>query len=218
MSSRIGLKPEVQSLGKDLLKEDYLFASVGVVGGAADSVTQTILQVDKKEIFKNVISIIEPSKETKEKFLIFVETKRQTDFYASKLCQMEYPATSIHGDRSQNLREEALRTFMSGETPILVATNVAARGLDIPNVSHVINVEMPKEIDEYVHRIGRSGRCGHKGKATSFYLEERDEELKAGLVQILSGAQQPVPDFLTGSCDNAVAEVGGGDDEEEDEW
>merc|ERR1712151_527952 len=151
---------------------------------------------------------IEPSKETKEKFLIFVETKRQTDFYASKLCQMEYPATSIHGDRSQNLREEALRTFMSGETPILVATNVAARGLDIPNVSHVINVEMPKEIDEY----------GHRGKATSFYLEERDEELKAGLVQILSGAQQPVPDFLTGSCDNAVAEVGGGDDEEEDEW
>ena len=93
-------------------------------------------------------------------------------------------------------REEALRTFKSGETPVLVATNVAARGLDIPGVTHVINMEMPKDIDEYVHRIGRTGRCGNKGMATSFFDEERDAEMAEPLVKILSNAKQSVPDFL----------------------
>jgi|EP01047_Picozoa_sp_COSAG01_P065125 ATP-dependent RNA helicase DDX3X len=68
------------------------------------------------------------------------------------LMSAEFPATSIHGDRSQEERERALQTFKSGKTPILVATNVAARGLDIENVTHVINFEMPKDIDDYIHR------------------------------------------------------------------
>jgi len=197
-------KDDVQTLAKELVKDDYLFAAVGIVGGAADSVSQTVLQVEKKETFKELINILEPARETKERTLIFVETKRQTDFISSKLCQMKFPATSIHGDRSQNLREEALADFKSGDCNILVGTNVAARGLDIPNVSHVVNMEMPKEIDEYVHRIGRTGRCGNKGKATSFYNEERDNEIKAQLVQILAGAQQEVPSFLQGGTCNAA--------------
>lgn len=79
---------------------------------------------------------------------------------------------------------------------ILVATAVAARGLDIKNVRHVINYDLPKEIDEYIHRIGRTGRVGNKGKATSFFDPRYDEKLQGDLVRILTQAGQEVPDWL----------------------
>ena len=125
--------------------------------------------------------------------MVFVETKRNADFLASvlsnegmisrffyrnvifflkKKCAFVFegfPTTSIHGDRLQREREEALRDFKTGRMPILVATAVAARGLDIKGVSHVVNYDLPKTIDEYVHRIGRTGRVGNTGKATSFF-------------------------------------------------
>ena len=88
-------------------------------------------------------------------------------------------------DREQREREEALKTLKSGETPIIVATSVAARGLDIPGIGHVINYDLPKTVDEYVHRIGRTGRCGHVGKATSFYDPAGDSPLAQGLQTIL---------------------------------
>lgn len=210
----------VQQLGKDMLKTDYLFCAIGMLGGAADSVTQTIIQVEKKETFSKLQEICEPAKDKGERTLIFVETKRQTDYIASKLCQLGYPTTSIHGDRSQMLREQAIRTFKSGEHPILVATNVAARGLDIPNVAHVVNMEMPKDVDEYVHRIGRTGRCGNKGKATSFFDEERDGEIVEKLKNILAGSHQIVPDFLLGGGGGAIpgAAADAGGDDDDDGW
>ena len=88
---------------------------------------------------------------------MFVETKRGADELESFLLRNNYPAVSIHGDRSQHERESALETFRSGERPILVATSVAARGLDISRVKHVINYDLPADFDEYVHRIGRTG-------------------------------------------------------------
>ncbi|CAH8496535.1 unnamed protein product [Heterobilharzia americana] len=90
--------------------------------------------------------------------LVFVETKRGADILAKFLCQLNFPVASIHGDRPQTEREHALQSFRSGRTPILIATAVAARGLDIPNVKHVINFDLPSDIEEYVHRIGRTGR------------------------------------------------------------
>ena len=101
--------------------------------------------------------------------LVFVETKKNADFLAAFLSEEGLPTTSIHGDRLQREREEALNDFKTGRMPILVATAVAARGLDIKDVAHVVNFDMPKDVDEYVHRIGRTGRVGNKGKATSFY-------------------------------------------------
>ena len=86
----------------------------------------------------------------------------------------------------QQEREEALRDFKTGKAPILVATSVAARGLDIPNVKHVINYDLPKSQDEYVHRIGHTGRCGNLGKATSFYDADANSDLARPLVTILS--------------------------------
>ena len=89
-------------------------------------------------------------------------------------------------DREQREREEALRDFKAGRAPILVATSVAARGLDIPGVKHVVNFDMPSCIDEYVHRIGRTGRCGNLGKATSFFNPDTDGAIARPLVKILS--------------------------------
>jgi len=209
---------EVQELGKEMLKEDYLFIAIGIVGGACSTVAQTIISCEKKEKFDKLKEILEPAKENQERTLIFVETKRQTDYLASKLCQLEYPATSIHGDRDQRLREQALADFKSGTAPILIATNVAARGIDIPNVKHVVNFELPKEIGEYVHRIGRTGRCGNRGKATSFFDPESDVDstVKPALVKILSDAQQEVPDFLQGDggAVSAVQEVAAEDSDD----
>lgn len=103
-----------------------------------------------------------------ERTLVFVEQKKNADFLATFLSSEGLPTTSIHGDRMQSERETALADFKSGHRNILIATDVAARGLDIKGVAHVINYDLPKEIDSYVHRIGRTGRVGNIGKATSF--------------------------------------------------
>merc|ERR1712110_920395 len=91
--------------------------------------------------------------------VIFVETKRAADTLELDLYEAGVKVTAIHGDRSQQEREEALHAFKSGANPVLVATDVAARGLDIPNVALVVNFDMPKQLDDYVHRIGRTGRA-----------------------------------------------------------
>ena len=93
---------------------------------------------------------------------------------------------SQYSDRFQREREEALRDFRSGRAPVLVATSVAARGLDIPEVKHVVNYDLPNNIEEYVHRIGRTGRIGNKGLATAFFQRDRDMSLARSLVKVLS--------------------------------
>lgn len=97
-----------------------------------------------------------------------METKKGADMLEEYLHQMGYPVTSIHGDRTQREREDALRRFRAGKAPILVATAVAARGLDIPHVKHVINFDLPGDVEEYVHRIGRTGRMGNLGSFSFF--------------------------------------------------
>merc|ERR1712243_77786 len=130
------------------------------------------------------------------------------DFLATYLSGEGLPTTSIHGDRLQREREEALFDFRTGDKPILVATAVAARGLDIPKVAHVINYDMPDDVDEYVHRIGRTGRVGNVGKATSFYDPEQDGEVAEKLVTMLANTGVAVPDWL----EEAGAGGGGGGD------
>lgn len=93
----------------------------------------------------------------------------------------------VCSDRFQREREEALQDFRSGRSRVLVATSVAARGLDIPKVKHVVNYDLPNSIEEYVHRIGRTGRIGNKGVATAFFHKERDAHLARALVKVLAG-------------------------------
>nr|AZK16209.1 vasa protein [Collichthys lucidus] len=185
---------DIQRMAADFLKTDYLFLAVGVVGGACSDVEQTFVQVTKFSKREQLLNILKTT--GTERTMVFVETKRQADFIALYLCQEDVPTTSIHGDREQRQREQALADFRSGKCPVLVATSVAARGLDIPDVQHVVNFDLPNNIDEYVHRIGRTGRCGNIGRAVSFYDPDADGQLARLLVTILSKAQQEVPSWL----------------------
>jgi len=186
---------EIQQLAAEFL-DDYLFLAVGLVGAANTDVVQSFFQVEKFSKRDKLIEVLTEAHEKGEKVLVFVDTKRTADFVASLMSQKGFPTTSIHGDRLQREREEALYDFKSGKMPVLVATAVAARGLDIKDVSYVVNYDLPKSIDEYVHRIGRTGRVGNLGKATSFYDSGEDQPLAKPLIKILEDAQQEVPDWL----------------------
>ncbi|XP_061474096.1 probable ATP-dependent RNA helicase DDX4 isoform X2 [Rhineura floridana] len=185
---------EIQRLAGEFLKAEYLFVVVGQVGGACSDVQQTILQVNQYDKREKLVEILNGTGD--KRTMVFVETKKKADFIATFLCQENIATTSIHGDREQREREEALYCFRSGKCPVLVATSVAARGLDIENVQHVINFDLPSMIDEYVHRIGRTGRCGNIGKATSFFDPHSDSAIAQPLVKILADAQQEVPAWL----------------------
>jgi superfamily II DNA/RNA helicase len=108
--------------------------------------------------------------------IVFVRTKRGADRLVRRLAQYEVRAEAMHGDRSQPARERALARFESGKTPVLVATDVAARGLDIDDVAHVINYDPPDEDKGYVHRTGRTGRAGRSGSAVTFVLPDQQAE------------------------------------------
>ncbi|XP_034410963.1 probable ATP-dependent RNA helicase DDX4 [Cyclopterus lumpus] len=197
---------DIQRMAADFLKTDYLFLAVGVVGGACSDVEQTFIQVTKFSKREQLLDILKTT--GTERTMVFVETKRQADFIATYLCQEKVLTTSIHGDREQREREQALADFRFGKCPVLVATSVAARGLDIPDVQHVVNFDLPNNIDEYVHRIGRTGRCGNTGKAVSFYDPDADCQLARSLVTVLSKAQQEVPSWLEESAFSSAGAVG----------
>jgi ATP-dependent RNA helicase DDX3X len=144
--------PNIQRLASDFL-QDYIYLTVGRVGSASKDVTQTVKYVEENEKIDTLMRFLLTVEHGL--ILIFVETKRSCDFVEDMLCQKEFPACSIHGDKSQREREDALRTFKRGVTPVMVATDVASRGLDIPNVTQVINFDLPTNIDDYVHRIGK---------------------------------------------------------------
>uniref|UniRef100_A0A2K6TDT3 RNA helicase n=1 Tax=Saimiri boliviensis boliviensis TaxID=39432 RepID=A0A2K6TDT3_SAIBB len=127
--------------------------------------------------------------------LVFVETKKGADSLEDFLCHEVYTCASIHGDRSQRDREEALHQFHSGKGSILVATVVAARGLDISNVKHFMNFDLPSDTEEYVHHIGHTGRVGNLGLATLFF-NERNININKDLLDLLVEAKQEVPSWL----------------------
>ena len=124
-----------------------------------------------------------------------METKKGADSLEDFLYHEGYACTGIHGDRSQRDREEALHQFRSGKSPILGATAVAARGLDISNVKHVINFDLPSDTEEYVHGIGRTGRVGNLGLATSF-SNERNINITMDLLAPFVEAEQEAPSWL----------------------
>ncbi|PVZ99986.1 hypothetical protein BB558_003971 [Smittium angustum] len=184
---------DIQILARDFLK-DYIFLSVGRVGSTSENITQKIEYVEEEDKHSVLLDILK-SESAEGLTLIFVETKRMADILASFLYEQRFKSTSIHGDRTQRERERALESFRTARTPIMVATAVAARGLDIPNVTHVINYDLPSDIDDYVHRIGRTGRAGNVGIATSFF-NRANRNIVRGLVDLLKEANQEVPGWL----------------------
>ncbi|GLB13686.1 hypothetical protein AtubIFM61612_001098 [Aspergillus tubingensis] len=189
---------DCRKLARNYLAEDHVRVRIGRPGSTHANVDQNIIYAEpplKKQCLYDLLLAMPPSRT-----LIFVNSKTQADFLDDYLYNMGLPSTSIHSDRTQREREDALRAFRTAKCPILVATGVSARGLDIKNVMHVINFDLPRVqhggITEYVHRIGRTARIGNEGLATSFYNHDNDADLAPDLVKLLIENKQTVPDFL----------------------
>nr|AOR07006.1 ATP-dependent RNA helicase DDX3X-like protein [Saccoglossus kowalevskii] len=197
---------EIQILARDFL-DNYIFLAVGRVGSTSVNITQKVVWVDENDKRSFLLDLLSATG-SDSLTLVFVETKKGADSLEDFLYRDGHRATSIHGDRSQREREEALRSFRTGQTPILVATAVAARGLDIPNVKHVINFDMPSDIEEYVHRIGRTGRVGNLGLATSFF-NDKNRNVVRDLLELIMETKQEVPSWLESMAYEAKQSGGG---------
>jgi len=161
------------------------FVEVSARGKAATLVEQTAYPVAAQS--KTVLLLDLLAKEDFDRVLVFTRTKRGADRLAHILEKREHKSNRIHGDRSQSQREAALRSFKLGHTNVLIATDVAARGIDIDSVSHVINYDVPEVPDDYVHRIGRTGRAGKSGRAITLFTVAEEHSMRA--IEKLTGQQ-----------------------------
>jgi ATP-dependent RNA helicase DDX5/DBP2 len=137
---------------------------------------------------------------------VFCSSKRRCDALTKELRVDGWPALTIHGDKSQEERDWVLQQFKDGEQPLLIATDVAQRGLDIKGVAHVVNYDCPTTGEAYVHRIGRTGRAGSAGSAYTFVTPD-DRRVAPELVKVLKGSGQPVPAELAQLAQEARAEA-----------
>ncbi|KAK6945407.1 Helicase, C-terminal, partial [Dillenia turbinata] len=203
---------DIQRLASDFLS-NYIFLAIGRVGSSTDLIAQRVEFVHESDKRSHLMDLLHAQRDNGINgkpvlTLVFVETKKGADALEHWLCVNGLPATSIHGDRTQQEREQALRLFKSGTASILVATDVAARGLDIPHVAHVVNFDLPNDIDDYVHRIGRTGRAGKSGLATAFF-NEKNSILANSLIQLMQEANQEVPAWLSRFASRALYVKGG---------
>ncbi|KAJ2162754.1 ATP-dependent RNA helicase dbp2 [Coemansia sp. RSA 552] len=187
---------EVQQLARDFLN-DYIQVNIGSLDLAAShhikQIVEVIPEMDKRQRLSRHLEKIMDQRENKT--IIFSMTKRNADEITRNLRQEGWPALAIHGDKSQNERDWVIREFRSGKSPIMVATDVASRGLDIKDVKFVINYDFPNNVEDYVHRIGRTGRAGASGTAITFFTSENSRSSK-DLQHILVEAKQDVPQQL----------------------
>ncbi|KAF0972261.1 hypothetical protein FDP41_009465 [Naegleria fowleri] len=190
----------VQSMAMSYVSktEPHFIVNIGSIETSANhNVKQSFMFIQDSDKMARLIDMLDKLIKNPEdcRTLIFCKTKKRTDFVTQKLRESGWPSLSIHGERKQEEREWVLNEFRSGDTPILVATDVAARGLDIENVRFVINYDMPHDIDSYIHRIGRTGRAGKEGNSVSFFTPD-DVQLCAPLIKVLEEAEQEVPEKL----------------------
>ena len=186
----------IQTLARDFLHNN-MYLTVGRVGSTHENILQKFVYCrdeEKRDLLLDTIASVETLT------LVFVKTKKEASILEFYLMKNGFKASSIHGDKTQREREAALDNFRKGITPILVATDVASRGLDINDVGHVINYDLPENIEDYVHRIGRTGRAGNTGISTGFYTD-KNNQIADELVTILEEAKQEVPKFIVDGRD-----------------
>ncbi|MEZ0323456.1 MAG: DEAD/DEAH box helicase [Hydrogenothermaceae bacterium] len=164
---------EILHLAEEFLKPDYETIKVKPDEVTVEKIKQIIYRVDSSDLYKTLKDIL--TENSVEKVIIFTQTKLEADEVARNLKREGFNAEAIHGDFSQNKREAVLRKFRVGEIKILVATDVAARGLDIKGVELVVNYKLPRDVESYIHRIGRTGRAGKEGTAISIMTSEQDK-------------------------------------------
>jgi len=185
---------EIQKLAQKYLT-NYVFLAVGRVGSTAESITQELARANGRDAKLDVLMDLLPRCDGLT--LVFVATRRDAENIEYFLRQESVNAESIHGNRNQQERERALKSFRDGVSPILIATDVAARGLDVPNVKWVINYDLPNTIDSYVHRIGRTGRCGNTGTAISLVGNKENKNVLRELLSILQETKQTIPGWFS---------------------
>ena len=181
------MPPEIQKLSESILKNP-IKVEVTPVSSTADTIEQTVYHVEMK-MKKNLLKDLLQDTSIKSA-LVFTRTKHGADKVVKDLLNANVKSAAIHGNKSQNARQLALSNFKSGAIRVLVATDIAARGIDVDNLSHVFNFELPNIPETYVHRIGRTGRAGASGKSISFCDREELEYLRD--IQKLIGKKIPV--------------------------
>jgi len=168
---------EIGKLAGELLK-DPVRVSVTPVATTAERIDQRVIFVEASRKASLLVEILRDEKEKMTRTLVFTRTKRGADKAVRQLSNSGIEAESIHGNKSQNQRERALDAFRNGRARILVATDIAARGIDVDGISHVVNYDLPNVAESYVHRIGRTARAGAEGIAISFCDGEEREFLR----------------------------------------
>lgn len=180
------MPPEIQTLANAILRNPAK-VEVTPVSSTAETITQSMYFVNKSDKRNLLLHILKDR--SIRTVLVFTRTKHGADKVVKDLNKAEITAEAIHGNKSQNARQRALSNFKSQQTRVLVATDIAARGIDIDELTHVINYELPNVPETYVHRIGRTGRAGAKGMAISFC----EGEEKAFLKDILKLIARDIP-------------------------
>lgn len=181
------MPPEIQKLSQTILVNPEK-VTVTPVSSTAETIQQFIYYVEKGNKKKLLLHLLDDK--AIKSVLLFVRTKHGADRIVKDLVKAGIKAAAIHGNKSQNARQGALNNFKNGQIRVLIATDIAARGIDIDELAHVINYELPNVAETYVHRIGRTGRAGASGKALSFCDEEEMVYLKD--IQKLIGKPIPV--------------------------
>ncbi|XP_039115413.1 DEAD-box ATP-dependent RNA helicase 21-like isoform X1 [Dioscorea cayenensis subsp. rotundata] len=182
----------VERLAKKYLRNPVVVV-IGTAGKATDLITQRVFMLKESEKLPRLQKLLDDLGD--KTAIVFCNTRKSVDLLAKKLDRLGYNVTTLRGGKSQEQRETSLKGFRSRKFNVLVATDVAGRGIDIPDVAHVINYEMPGSIDMYTHRIGRTGRAGKTGVATTF-LTLQDYEVFYDLKQMLIQSNSLVPPEL----------------------
>lgn len=174
------MSPTIESLARSTMRQPKL-VEVNPRGRAAQMVEQTAYSVSLENKTALLLDLLEPKdeKDSLAKVLVFTRTRRGSERLSHILKARNHKVNRIHADRSQPQREAALRDFREGHTRVLVATDIAARGLDVDSVSHVINYDVPSVPEDYVHRVGRTGRAGKQGKAITIVTPIDELSMKA---------------------------------------
>ncbi|KAI9361006.1 P-loop containing nucleoside triphosphate hydrolase protein [Pilaira anomala] len=170
-----------------------LVVNVGRAGAANLDVIQEVEYVKQEA---KMVYLLECLQKTPPPVLVFAENKNDVDDIHEYFLLKGVETVAIHGGKTQEEREYAIQSFKDYKKDVLVATDVASKGLDFPEIKHVINYDMPKEIEDYVHRIGRTGRSGKTGVATTFINQHCSEQIRLDLKHLLREAKQRIPPFL----------------------
>lgn len=170
------VQPEIERLSKWMLK-DPVTVKIGTGVSTADTVTHSIYPVDDRQKFDLLLALLNHL--DYKSILIFCRTRMGADTIARWLENHGHRVGVLHSDRSQRERDDALNAFRSGEKEILVATDIVARGIDISGISHVINYDIPQHPEDYVHRIGRTGRAQREGDAVTLFTAGEEDHLRA---------------------------------------